>query len=281
MINNAGIYAKLLEQKEIAEVELIPLRQHIRAMAEYFTFWGYHDVANWFWIASSIVKVDYDGIRYDAAFSYCEPAYEYEFEKQKMHSNLINELTVFLYVYSGFEALLSNMALDECPCLKGKINAPKYFLKKEYETVFSLLPKYKNILVTLKDFVKRSSLRDIDVVFGLDNCTGLSGLGIKAVYKLRNKLAHGDYSFPEPLDWSGEIPLEPEIANLSTRVVLMTIQMLFLAQDKGNFKTLQLYESEVITAGDEGEWEIDEFSFLWGIHLDTIDRDKMQLELKF
>lgn len=281
MIDHANIYIKLLEQKETAEGDLISLRQHIRAIAEYFTYWEYHDVANWFWIASSIVKVEYDGIRYDAAFSYCEPAYEYEFEKQKMHSNLINELTIFLYVYSGFEALLSNMALDECPHSKGKINAPKYFLKTEYETVFSLLPRYQNILVTLKDFVKQSSLRELDVMFGLDNCTGISGLGIKAVYKLRNKLAHGDYSFPEPLDWSGEIPLEPEIVNLSTRLVLMTIQMLFLAQDKGNFKTLQLYESEVITAGAEVEWDINEFSFLWGIHLDTIDKNKMQLEFKF
>lgn len=101
------------------------------------------------------------------------------------------------------------------------------------------------------------------------------------VYKLRNKLAHGDYNFPEPGDWAIELPLEPEITRIATRLILISIQMIMLASNKDNFEELFLYESEVIEFDEENdEWMINEFLFLNAFHIPTKHKNELQLELK-
>jgi hypothetical protein len=67
---------------------------------------------------------------------------------------------------------------------------------------------------------------------------GVSGIGAHVVRVIRNNFAHGDIMLPIPEDW--ESPdlvrnerLHGEVIQVSSRIVLFTIQMLLLAYFKG------------------------------------------------
>lgn len=278
-------YSLVLKEVELIETKLIPLRNHIKGIAEYLYSKDYPfntEVANWFWMASSINSVDFDGVIYDSAFIMCGFAHDYETKKQKLHGKLINELTLFLYVYSGFESLLNNLKLPSCQHKQGKVNKAKNYIKTRYTNYFSTFPRYMNIVGQLRALIKESSMKEYEKYFSIDDCTDYNGIGLKVVYKLRNKLAHGSFSFPEPCDWSFELPLESEIIRLSTRVLLISIQMIMLAKHQGNFKNLFL--SELNIAGfnriNENE-QINEFHFLRTLHLLPSKQNETQFKLSF
>lgn len=276
-------YKKLIEEFNQLESDLIPLKAHIKGISEYFeskNYPFYMDIADWFLMSSSINSVNFNRVRYDSAFTMCEPAYEYEIEKQNLHSKLMNELTKFLFVYSGFEALLNELALGSCPHNRGKINAAKFYIKDIYSTNYQSLKFYTKILSLQRKLISESTLKEHESHFSTDACTDINGVGLKVVYKLRNKLAHGDYIFPEPEDWSSDLPLEPEITQNSTRLILLSIQMIMLAIHKNDFENLFLYESEVIDSSEENEWMVNEFSFLNSFHIKSKHKNEMQLELK-
>lgn len=276
-------YDSLIDIVTKLESKLIPLNSHIRGIAEYFIALSYPDeVSNWFWISSSITSVNYDGLRRDCAFQMCRPAYEYEIEKQKLHSQLINDLTIFLYVYNGFESLLNELGLPDHPMFNGKINAAKNYIKKEYSENFPTIQKYQEAVNILQVLISNSSLIDNKEFFVADDCTDYNSIGLKVVYKLRNKLAHGDFIFPEPLEWSFHSPLEPAIIKLSTRILLFSIQMLMLAKNHDSFGDIELHESEVFFNENFDDFlVINEATLLRTLHIPMVLKDKSQLELEF
>lgn len=271
MIDWEEDYKILVEKVNSLESLMIPIKLHLRGITDYFLAkdpHAYDSIINWFWIASSIDSVDFDGIRYDCAYSVCSPAYEYEEEKQKLHVKLINELTIFLYVYSGFESLLNDFSLPQCPSNNGKINSAKFYLKNNYSKNFNSIPLYSDLLSVLHSLIGKSSLNKYGNNFSFDNCTDINGVGLKVIYKIRNKLAHGDYRFPEPGDWSSELPVEPEITKVATRLLLLSIQMLMLSLNHNNFEKLEFsLSSEVFDFENVGECVVNEFDFLNTFHL--------------
>jgi hypothetical protein len=274
-------YKDLLDIVESTESKLISTQLHIRALSEYFYCKKspfFDEVGNWFRMASSIKNVNFIGVRDDNAYVLYNSEYENEEEKQRLQHNLINGLTRFLYVYSGFESLVYKLSIPRCPRYKGKINAVNYFIK---ERSLPSLPFYKETISNLRECLERSSFNRFINYFKEDPCTDINGVGLKIVYKLRNKLAQIDYTFPESGDWSNELPVEPEITKLLLRILLMTIQMILLANNKDSHDKLELFESKVIEYNDETEWKIDESIFLWGIHIPIKDRNKIQMEIKF
>jgi len=69
--------------------------------------------------------------------------------------------------------------------------------------------------------------------------------GLKAVYQIRNSFAHGTLKISEPDGWSDVKPHDIGIINTSSRILLMSIQMLLLSRTKNlKFKVSQLHESE-------------------------------------
>ena len=261
---------------------MIPIKLHLRGIVEYFLAkepHAFESMVNWFWMASSINNVDFDGIRYDCAFSMCRPAYEYEKEKQTLHARLVNELTIFLYAYSGFESMLNEFSLKKCPSNKGKINTARFFLQERYSENFNSITLYKNLLSVLRELMRKSSLNKYEKYFSIDKCTDINGVGLKIIYKIRNKLAHGDYNFPEPADWSYKLPFEPEITKVATRILLLSIQMLMISFNIDNFEELELYDSEVIDRDERGDFTVNELDFLKSFHLEDKEKDESQLVL--
>lgn len=282
MINWEDEYHELIENVNSLESLMIPVKLHLRGITEYFIAKEPHAtecVVNWLWIASSIDSINFDGIRYDCAYSLCRPAYEYEKEKQKLHVRLINELTMFLYVYSGFESLLNDFALPKCPINDGKINSAKYFIKENYSINFNAVPLYSELLSILRNLIRKSSLKKYENCFSIDNCTDINGVGIKVIYKIRNELAHGDYNFPEPGDWSSELPCEPEITKVATRIILLSMQMLLISINSKNFVTLEFHNSEILPSDDYGDSIVNEFDYLNNLHVKLKNEDDCQLKI--
>lgn len=282
MVDWEDEYHELIDNVNSLESLMIPIKLHLRGITEYFIAKEPHaseSIVNWLWIASSIDSINFDGIRYDCAYSMCRPAYEYEKEKQKLYVSLINELTIFLYAYSGFESLLNDFSLPKCPINDGKINSAKYFLKENYSKNFNTIPLYSDLLSILRILIRKSSLKKFEKCFSVDDCTDINGIGLKVIYKIRNKLAHGDYHFPEPGDWSYELPCEPEIAKVATRIILLSIQMLLISTNADNFVTLELHNSEILPTDDYGDSIINEFDYLNSLHIKVINQDDCQLKI--
>ena len=271
-------YRKLIKCYGNLESELLDTKSHIRGLINYLKNGWYIDTLgqtnSWLWLASSIKNVDYDGVLYDSAFTFCEPAREYEKAKQELHSCLLNELTIFLYVYSALESLLNSLELQTCPKNKGKINAAKYFLKQKYSPFYITLPYYAQLVLLMRQLISKSSLNEYEKYFELDSCTDFNGIGLKVLYKIRNALAHGEYGIPEPMEWTTGYTLEPEITRLSIRLALISIQMLIISINDREWGSIELYD-EI-----DYEYIVDELRYLQSLHYKTPEKiDKAQLKL--
>lgn len=264
-------HKKLNKVLESSNNLMLPLKTHARGLSEYFYAKNTIEltqVGNWFWTASSINNIEYDGIKYDSAFMMCRPAYEYEKEKQNLHSNVINSLTTFLYVYSGFEALINSLNLSKCSHKAGKINSVTHELKTNYSVTFSSLPSYLETLQLTRKLIQQSRLKSFEQHFSLDECTDVNGVGLKIVYKLRNQFAHGEYDFPES-DNTDYLPVESDLIQLASRIILQTAQMVLISRLKGNNEELYMPESEIIEYDEQEELYVNELSYLWGFHVKT------------
>lgn len=275
-------YKRLISKVNSIESKMIPTKLHLRGIVEYFLAkepCAYDSIVNWFWIASSIESVKFNGTRYDCAYTMCRPAYEYEKEKQKLHLKLINELTLFLYVYSGLESLINDFSLPKCPSHNGKINSAKYFLKENYSKKFNSIPLYSDLVNILRSLIIHSSLSNYEKYFSIDECNDINGVGLKVIYQIRNKLAHGEYQFPEPGAWSSNLPCEPYITKVATRIVLLSIQMILISLNVESFIDLEFHNSEILPSDDYGESVINEFEYLNSLHIKLSYKDELQLEL--
>ncbi len=210
----------------------------------------------------------------------CRPAFEYEDSKQELHQRVVDNMTVFLYVYSGLEALINDSNFKNCKKNRGKINAAKLHIKSNFSNGFLSIPMYRESLNLLFSFIdqKDSDYQNLKTSFTLDDCCDFNGIGLKVVYKIRNLLAHGSFSFPEPLGHSYMMPLQSEIIEVSTRIILLSAQMIMIGNCEKQFKKIDLYNSEVIDRNDgvDEEWEVDELIFLRSLHIQKQLKDPNQ-----
>lgn len=285
MLPSTKTYYNFLRQKEETESHLIDLGLHAKGLSEYMTSVqvnGWNNLSQWLHIANGIKGLDYDGINYDDSFFMCRPAYEYEAERQKLYHRLVKEISVFSYVYSGLEGIISNLKLPECSSQKGKINSAAFFLKNSFNKWSLPIPNYDKVVSLCEKMFQTSIDKDYRLSKELNNCVSIHGLGLRVLYKVRNRIMHGDFFFPEPLDHSFTLPLQPEIINLCSRLVLMSIQMLFLAYRQGSYlDELGIYNSSILEKSLEDEWLVCEKSYLKSFHLKRPDYVHEQLEIEY
>ena len=235
--------------------------------------YGHNLSSSWFHIASGIKNIDYDGITYDSSFEMCRPAYEYEIAKQEVHNEVVHELIYFNFIWSGLEILITDMKLNECPYQKGKINSACLFLKGNYSS-FEPLIEYKKLIDQLKYYIIKNKYKKLLNRFERNDCVSTAGLGIYVINKLRNEFAHGDFVFPEPQDWNIDLekPYEKEIINTSSRIILMTVQMLMIAYYKDKNYLIHYHNDQVF----EG---MPYLKYLQILHKPTFEFNPDQLEL--
>lgn len=285
MILSTEIYYDIIKQKGELEEKFIDLGSHAKGVSEYMTSIEIEDwtnISQWFHIANGIKDLNYDGITYDDAFYWCSPAYEYEVEKQGLYHKLVREITLFSYLYSGLESIISNIQPVKCPHQNGKINSATSYLKNSFSEWNLPVTHYDKVVRLCETMFQLSFDKDYKLSMELGNCVSIHGLGLKILYKIRNKIMHGDFFFPEPLDHSSVLPFQPEIINLCSRLTLMTIQMLFLACRHDDYiEKLEIYNSSILPQTNGRHCFTNEKNYLMSFHLEIPDYNSEQLELIF
>lgn len=236
---------------------LVDIKRHCNNIARFFFFENPYDpspVSSWFQLGSGIKQVVYVSDLFDSFSQWCGPAIEYENERSKYNSCLILELTRFNFIWSGLEAYVDSQFFPACPDKRGKINSVNYFLKKNYLNKYPPMEHYSKLLSYLNELlVKHNGFGDASELFQENNCISNELIGLKVVYKIRNLFAHGAFEFNDSEYFEDDIldnlklsrPIEIPIIIASSKIILITMQMLLLASNMNlKFKVAQINESE-------------------------------------
>jgi len=196
--------------------------------------------ADWLNTAAGIRKVEIDTSRFDETVLWCGPAWDYESKRSKLLTQVGTQLTVFNFVWGGFETVIK---VINPPCVPGYVKRRRtiiddalFYLKNEYEPT-PRVALYDDTLAELRLILKEHPHYDLDNEFKEHSFSGMSGLGAHIVRIIRNDFAHGSARLPIPHDWGSDRMLvseQPytELIRTSSRILLLTAQMLLLAHLK-------------------------------------------------
>jgi hypothetical protein len=207
--------------------------------------------AEWLRMASGVTRVDVDLSRFDESFGMCEVPDEYISKRSDLLSGLAAELTTFAFIWGSLETVIEKFnqpGIPHPPTGEKRGDSPVlracYFLKKEFEP-HPLLPYYSDLVGALCHLLTgctETHCENLGTEFELNHWIGMSGIGLNVVRLIRNRFVHGVLGFPEPEEWSGDKPPDIEIIHLSSRIVLLSIQMFLIALHKKNPIELTIQE---------------------------------------
>ncbi len=228
----------------------------------------------WLHIASSIDCVEVDTSRFDDSVMWCGLAGEFESKRSELLSCFATQLTVFSFVWGGFETIAKLIDPPRVPkevkSNSSLVDAAIFYLKNEYDPM-PFLAFYDSVLADLRQALEAiPDYDDLSEDFRIQPFMGFSGVGLHIVRKVRNRFAHGTMRMPMPDGWNGTAPLDVELIGLSTRIVLLTIQMLLLAYFKNDQFTVDCLVDEWGIPKDE---YISDVLKKLHLQLSTVDED--------
>jgi hypothetical protein len=186
------------------------------------------DAAAWLDVAASIGTVTMNTARFDASISFCSGAANHELQRSEALSEFGKLTTLFAFTWSSIEVLSQVIHWPEVPAaLRGK-DKPSAIERMTF-TLYSVVPiaGYINVLDHLRSIrpLKLQPKRAKAFV-------GPAGEALNEIRFLRNALAHGwaPQPGPEVSPWQSGSTSEGHAALVSTRLALLTIQMLLAAR---------------------------------------------------
>lgn len=241
---------------------------------EVFTW---ENAADWLEIAASVERVEVDTSYFDDSTQFCGTAYDYQRARSLGYSSLVTELTMFNFVWGSLETTIKLVDPPKVPKRikpggSGLVDRALYYLKTTYEPG-SPLPFYKETVAAFADALERWQPR-LPESSCLAEHVSLSGIGLFGVRRIRNKFAHGAAHMPEPDEYTDDDSPDAEIVNLSSRILLYTIQLLLSAH-----LNQTSFELEV-RKGEYGELLCEEVHYvLRALHVKQQGSDEAQLLL--
>ena len=227
---------------------------------------GWSHAGDFLHLASGVLRVEINPFLFDVTGLYCSSAGDYQDAKSKVVSDYQTEMTRFLFTWSAFETIVDS--LRPLGWKDGKTRAVGTLLANRFEP--EKLLHYDCAMLGLRRLantdISQFSLKDSD--FAPSGSYGESGVGIKLVSQIRNRIVHGAIEFPEPADWGGSAKECLLFARLARRLVLFTIQMMLVTNYSGSRLNLERYNYE-LDVGTEIEIE----SLLRTIHLEGVNAD--------
>lgn len=278
--------------------QLIDIQEHcfkLRELLSQLDQFKYMLAIDWLDIAAGVESVEVTTAKYDDSTAYCRGAFEYEAKRSELLSHLTTKLTIFNFVWGSFESVAEALELSSLPKRLKQVGdsiviRTLWSLKQNYDSEARLAFYDEELAVLLKlaprhgfhNDNRRKSKKpnkskkvNNHKKVNFSDYADLNGLGLDIVRRSRNALAHGSAVMPIPDDWGeGKIELSVsecqhlKFVNTSTRIVLLTVQMLLLSnlQDKGQIVEWLLDE--------EGDWiESTAKRALREIHLQTEETD--------
>lgn len=103
-----------------------------------YNFSGVLDVAQWLRLASGIVSVDFNTIKFDENFGWCSGADEYYLKKDTVHSQYIILVTKFMFIWNSIEILIEDVVKPpKKNKYNGKITIACEYIKKHFSVIKS------------------------------------------------------------------------------------------------------------------------------------------------
>lgn len=226
----------------------------------------FNDAAEWLDLASAVKKVEV--LTGGEDVFYCEGVMDYEDARSELLARLATELTVFLFAWGAFETAATVVGPSSIPAglrhkgANGLVHRVVFFLR-----TVQPVAAYQGVLDELgRVLAQQPKYRRLLHSGALPAHMGLSGVGLDFVRKVRNRFAHGSARFPAPNasseGWCGRKSREPDVIALSTRIVLLSVQMLLRGYYAGKHFTLAVLRDE-----DGGRVEADIHHVLQRLHL--------------
>lgn len=211
-------------------------------------------------LASSVTGVDLDTARFDDSVAWCSSASDYHFARSELHAELVRELSVFNFIWGAFETVVKIMSLPSVPKSNSIIDAACHYLNRAFDSM-SHVQHYEETVFDLRNLLLMDQQYGItEKDFKQGAYTGPSSIGIHIVRRIRNKFAHGTLNIPEPEGWTGKRSLDSTLFNTSSRITLMTIQMLVIAYFKSSPAQIHWYRDRDWFDDDDHYLEVETLS---------------------
>lgn len=197
----------------------------------------YIGIFDWLNLCTNIKAVDFHIGKYDDSLLYCRTVWDYVSEQTDIWKALNVKLVQFNYAWCALESIVERQVDESLISNCGKINAACLKLKECLRIsdipemylcmYFAMVDKLKNLPQFEKD-LKRLGISS-EHLYPDKNCANETGAGLLVTYKIRNKLAHGSWRFPEPDESDiDEAPDVSEIIDYAISMVLFSIVMLLI-----------------------------------------------------
>ncbi|EMK3307600.1 hypothetical protein WD374_004229 [Vibrio vulnificus] len=212
---------------------MIKLNDHIATLSH--VMFSTDDVAEWSgvyqWlqIAASVESVSLDTIKYNNSFGWCAPSDEFDLARDKLLPIFAEKLAIFNFVWGALESTIDIVKPPKNPdkSKRGKVRDACFWLN-----TFNRSDSIPELLVQTTMFrelaQKSIGYERVETRIGELKEFGVSGVGLYAVYELRNLFAHGSMEFPYPDGENNPVCPEISLVEAATRIVLFSIQLLML-----------------------------------------------------
>lgn len=238
--------------------------------------------ADWLNTAAGVQRVEIDTSRFDETVMWCGPAWDYESKRSELLTQVGTQLTIFNFVWGGFETVIKVIAPPYVPNhIKRRrtvIDDALFYLKNEYEPALRVA-LYDKVLAELRLILENHPHYDLGNEFKEHDFSGISGVGAHIVRIIRNDFAHGSARLPIPHDWEtnkisdSEQPYS-ELIEISSRILLLTIQMLLVSNLKGEeIKICNLRDSD----GEYYDTDVQTALKILHLHIDSNNQDQLML----
>lgn len=219
--------------------------------------------AYWLHLAAGVENIEMDHERF-----YRDPASSLDLTNtlydraRPLNTQIFRSLVVFNLVWHVFGKMLDDHFADKNG---GVLDSACEYLDSVYNP-FKNVVKYNDLVKELKKLIKASGILDADAILKNHEHENRSSVGILLVNRINDYFAHVAYQFPVGSDPSGDHAINPEIIERSSRIVLLTIQMILLPwfEDQQNISIKPCWN------GHEAGRKIPVHAFLRTVHLKLV-----------
>ena len=215
--------------------------------------------ADWLHIASGIDKVTLNINKFDETVLYCRTAWEYESKRNELLTQSVTKLSIFNFIWGGLETIIKVISPNQLDIelarklrrRNGIVDRAIFFLKQKYDPL-PCVPMYDELISQFRlVLAKHPSYSYLNKFFREDELTSLSGLGLHIIRQIRNDFAHGSAKMPIPEYWgekgntiTASEQLHLDVIEMSSRILLLTVQMLLLAFYKSQHFSVDILKDD-------------------------------------
>ena len=179
---------------------MISVAEHASEIRSFLEYTKYPDtwdrLADWLMIASGIVNVRLDCIRFDKSYGWCSSADEFTAAHEELLQHYVTELTRFTYCWAALECAIETIA-PPCAPRRGKINDACYYIQRHSHDDKGFL-YYWDVLAEFRQILVDSGELSVLNRFTLPSFVSIRSTALYVIYKTRNDFVHGTLYFPLP-----------------------------------------------------------------------------------